>query len=188
MKILSFAFTCVLVSGFFAGNSQAYDLAKMTTKTGKVYREVRIIDADKHGLLFRHAGGIAKESFPFLSNNIRDMFEPVGEIPAADAPKVAEKGDAKAQAVKNQVYIPDVTLTLLIRQPVAKQPNWYCQMHPNPLNWPSHWHRFHSAHYLTNPICRAAVTRQFLQDTGLLPHADGRIYHHWPSANSIRFW
>lgn len=200
MKILKNAICGVIVSSLLSSAALAFDLQKLTTKSGKVYYQIEIIDADKHGLLFRHSKGIAKESFPFLSNSVRDMFEPVGDVPQAALP--TDKGGSKtatsAKGEKAQAAIvTPVVLSVSMSQPVVSQRYFqtgcyqhsYANYHPSPYNWPSHWHRFHPAHYLTNPICRAQVTQNFLHATGLLlPQSHRVINYRYPfSAGSNHF-
>ncbi|MDF1816992.1 MAG: hypothetical protein P1V20_32630 [Verrucomicrobiales bacterium] len=187
MRILNFAILCFCLFCGSTAFSQNYDLATLTTKFGKTYEDIQIINADESGLLFRHSAGIAKENFSQLSANLRDMFEPVDDIPSVTE-LVGVEEDATPK-VEPQIFIPDLTLTMVIRRnpAVCGQNAAFCRMHPNPCNWPSHWSRFHSAHYLTNPICRAAATRQFLQATGLLPRSCGGVFHHSAGPNTIRF-
>jgi len=154
--------------------AQDYDLEKLTTKDGKVYQEVQIIDADKEGLLFRHKRGITKEPFPFLTANIRDMFEPVGKVPQTIEVDLGEKPtNPQIAAPPTTQPIPEVVLTFWIRRPLCTVGPSFCGMHRNPQNWPTQWHRFNDAHLLTNPIYRAAATRNLLITAGLLPTACG---------------
>jgi hypothetical protein len=193
MKILKCAIIFVAIWASHLCFSGDYDIAKITTKNGMVYTAVDIISSDKNGLLFRHSGGIAKENFSNLSNNIRDMFLPIEDVPAVtrieiEEPPVEAPLVDKASQSTREVYIPDLTLTLIIRKPASGYPRSFCDMHPNPGNWPSHWHRFHPAHYLTNPVCRAAVTRNFLETTGLLPRPCGVVFHPSPGPTLNTTW
>jgi hypothetical protein len=171
MKKLKIAIITALLSLCSTAFTEDYDLVKLTTKEGKIYHEVQIIDADKNGLLFRHKGGISKETFPFLTPNIRDMFEPVAQVPQTIE---VDLGDDKAHPKKEKVpataALPEVVLTIAVRRPIYAMDPSICGLHRNSKNWPIHWHRFDDAHLLTNPIYRAAATRNFLLTTGLLPH------------------
>ena len=178
MKILNIAICFLLFFSINSTRAEEFDWKRLTTKTGKVYRNIQLIDADEYGLLFRHSHGIAKENFWVLSDAIRENFE-------TDEKAAAQKGEGNADA-KNEpvnVQIPEIVLTFAIRQPVVPQPSfnscyhaaYFHPYHPNPVTWPSHWHRFHHAHYLTNPHYRALATRNFLYDTGLI-YPFGRMH------------
>ena len=170
MKILNVAICSLLLFSIQSSRSEDYDWNRLTTTTGKVYNKIQLLDADKHGLLFRHSRGIAKENFTVLSYAIRDNFQVAEEVPE----KVDEPA-AGGQAAN--VGAEDLVLTLTIRQRITTpQPYlnpcyraaYHHPYHPNPVTWPRHWQRFHNAHYLTNPHYRALATRNFLYDSGLI--------------------
>ncbi len=52
-----------------------YDHESLTTKTGQVYHDISVLDADAHGLMFRHRNGIAKISFVSLPDSYRMLYE-----------------------------------------------------------------------------------------------------------------
>jgi hypothetical protein len=173
MKILNVAICVLLLFSISPVQAEDIDWKRLTTKTGRVYRNVQLLVADDHGLLFRHSKGIAKENYWVLSDDIRKNYEPEEKAPA-------EKGEEKAEAV---LPFSDIVLTFAIRQPIVQQPcfdpcylAYHHPWHPNPSNWPRHWHRFHHAHYLTNPHYRALATRNFLYDVGLL-RPFGPVHH-----------
>jgi len=90
MKILKFTKFILGIGGLVAagggvlgGTLSASGLEQIQTRHGALYREVEILDADRHGLLFRHARGIAKLPFDELSENLRLLYKPVEGMPAA---------------------------------------------------------------------------------------------------------
>lgn len=195
MRILKLAIFGIIL-GSLQSPSHAVDLEKLTTTTGRVYYDIEIINSDKHGLLFRHSKGIAKESFPNLSNSIRDMFQPVGDVPTDKGAMTnkklpTDKGNISGKGSDTQHPVTVLTIRQRFTVPVAtglQNPHClnYGNLHPNPHNWPIHWHRFHPAHYLTNPICREQATRNFLHHTGLLPRTYRQSHFAAPSRNTVR--
>jgi len=207
LKCATFLYVFVMVNSLVSAAD--YDIEKLTTKHGKIYQEVEFLDADQFGLLFRHRAGIAKESFALLSVPLRDMFEPVDDIPSIIRPVkpqvenvILKKGEPKEEPAAET---PEIVITFRIRQSLiygcAIKPlaNHHCsakakafencQFHRTPCNWPKHWHKFHYAHYLTNPRCREITTRQFLQTTGLLPRPCGvGLNRRFAGPLTIRFW
>ena len=157
------------------GHAEATDVE---TADGRHFSNCSALKADSLGIYFRHSKGIAKENFWVLSDAIRENFEN-----AEDAPGEKGKGNADAKAQPAGIQLSEIVLTFAIRQPIATQPcfdpcylAYHHPYHPNPLTWPKHWHRFHHAHYLTNPHYRALATRNFLYNTGLL-RPFGPVHH-----------
>ncbi len=181
MKNIKIAIFVLMVVGV-CRETPGFELESLTTVRGKEYRDIEILDADRHGLLFRHRDGIAKESFAFLSQAIGDMFRPVealqGEAvePAAGEGEEATAGEIDAAwqltwTVRQRVFFP--------AQPPCGNPR-ECRLHPHPGNWPSWWHRFRCANYLTNPLCRELALRDFLITTGLRPRPAGVKTYRFP--------
>ena len=159
---------------------------------GKVYHEVHFIDSDDHGVLFRHRDGIAKENFDLLSETVQKLVAPAEVKMEGEEGK--EPGKEEGEAGKK---LQDYTLTLWHRvtyYPTAKPCGGHCDgksmgcwLHRNPHTWPSHWHKFKYAHYLTNPACRELATRDFLYTTGLRPRPCGVRVYYFPSATPCHF-
>ncbi|MEX2577607.1 MAG: hypothetical protein WD342_01005 [Verrucomicrobiales bacterium] len=160
MKFLNFAIPLWFGLGVFAaqGDDGIHDFEKLSTTEGTVYREILVVDADGHGLLFRHRDGIAKLPFASLPTNLRMLYEtvePVEEVPEEAASEGA--GDfSLVFTVRTRVY----------PQAFAASP-WAGGCAPVP--WKSHWPRYHPVHSLVNPYCRELATRDFLYSAGLLP-------------------
>ncbi len=171
----------------FAAYSQGYNLEKLTTKDGKIYQEVQIINSDKEGLLFRHKDGIIKESFAFLTPDIREMFAPIAQVPHAIEVDLSESMAIQDhEETPPKVQLPEIVFTFVIRRPVCTSAPHFCRMHRSPKNWPTQWHRFNDAHLLTDPVFRASVTRNFLLATQLLPEPCGAILHPSSRPHPIR--
>ena len=86
MNLIKYALICgYLISGSliqgFAEDDITYDLEKIVTLRGKIYRNILILNSDANGLFFRHHGGIAKLSFLELTDGLRSMYQ----VPDDDA-------------------------------------------------------------------------------------------------------
>lgn len=200
MKNIKLAIIAVLISFSIPGLAQAFDLEKLTTKTGQVYHNVKVINSDKHGLLFRHSTGICKADFHSLSDNIRELFEPAPESKSrpihsksrsVHSKLPTDKGGADQHASAEQ----DLILTIVVRRTYHPgTQNGACahqlsQWHPTPHNWPTNYHRFDPVNLLHNPFYRAQAKLNFLQFNGLLPASCGvRGQHFGPPVVAQRFY
>ncbi len=77
-KILKIAMFALIFGGvgFFASASDdsaaaGLSLDSIRTISGKTYHQVELVNADAHGLLFRHSKGTAKVDFTDLNANLR---------------------------------------------------------------------------------------------------------------------
>lgn len=171
MNFLKLA-TVVFILGFLQfGNSQEadFDLEKIVTTSGKIYREIIILGSDDYGLTFRHRGGIAKERFSSLSTNLRMLYEVVGdpvEAKIADLPAKTE-----GEPVPSSPALPPIVFTVRTRvnivHPALQLGGGYGS--PDASQWPSWWARYYPVHHLTNPYQRELAVRDFLYSSGLLP-------------------
>jgi len=109
MKILKFTKFILGIGGLVAVgggvpggtlSASASGLEQIQTRHGALYREVEVLDADRHGLLFRHARGIAKLPFDELSDHLRLLYKPVeGSSNASNASAasgIADSGPASS--------------------------------------------------------------------------------------------
>ena len=172
MNFLKLA-TVVFILGFlqFGKSAEAeYDLEKIVTTSGKIYREILILGADDYGLTFRHRGGIAKERFSSLSANLRMLYEivddPMVEEKVAEVPVKTE-----AEPVPSSRALPPMVVTMRTRvhivHPALQLGGGYGS--PDASQWPSWWARYYPIHHLTNPYQRELAVRDFLYSSGLLP-------------------
>ena len=180
-----------LLSGFLiegiAGEVVSYDLEKIVTLRGRTYRDILILSSDVHGLLFRHRDGIAKLDFRELSQGIRGMYEPVEDGSQEEEPmeELSEGGGLLSDEAEPEVQIDLITrnrvraaLPLCRFAGPCANPPVYC---------PSYWPRYHASHALVNPRCRAAVLRDFLYTSGLLPLPPGVRVVRLPSPTPWNF-
>ena len=171
IKIIEGAIFGALVMGLYVVDCEGFDFKSLTTTMGRQYHEIEILGADEDGLLFRHRDGIAKESFSLLSAGVREMYQPIADVPSPTSETTTETGKESFQPGDRApelegVALEELVLTVWVRHTFPSCPPT-CQLHPNPRTWPVHWHRFHPAHYLTNPVCRARVVENFLRFNGL---------------------
>lgn len=175
MKIIKCAVFGLLAVGLSIVDCEAFDFESLTTTMGHRYHEIEILSADEDGLLFRHRDGIAKENFSRLSAGVREMYQPVADVPVPSSETTTETGEEsygheEESSGLERVALDDIILTVWVRYTFPTDPpereNARCHLHPNPHTWPVHWHRFHPAHYLTNPVCRARVVENFLRCNG----------------------
>lgn len=176
MKIIECAAFGLLAVGMSVLDCEAFDFGSLTTTRGHQYHEIEILSADEDGLLFRHRDGIAKESFSRLSAGVREMYQPIADVPVPSSETTTDTGKETFQHEEpisglEKVALEDLVLTVWVRYTFPTSPpnreTAKCHLHPNPQTWPSHWHRFHPAHYLTNPVCRARAVKNFLRYNGL---------------------
>lgn len=170
MKFLTFAIILPLFAMIPNGFSQDgdFDLDSIKTVDGKRYLEIWILDADDHGMTFRHRDGIAKLPFHQLSMNLRMLYEPVAEVADAEGEVEEElfvfSEDASIQA----------TASTRLTAPIYWLRGAYTQMpQPQMAPWPSHWPRYHPAHALAYPAYRELAVRDFLYTTGLAERPPG---------------
>jgi len=190
MKFLKFAIVPCLACWLLASASGegGYDLEKISTNDGRVYRDILVVEADRHGLMFRHRDGIAKVDYEFLSRNLRMLYEPVSEVEekgeggSADSDSPDGEGDGEGDGRAGEAGIAEEagswTVTLRSRTIVAvpRAAGWRSGCRPcgaGAVTWRRHWPRYHPAHALAGPICREAVVRDFLYTTGLLARPPG---------------
>ncbi len=191
MNVIKFALIYgYLLSGFLiqgmADDDVSYDLDKIVTLHGKIYRDILIMDADAYGLFFRHRSGIAKLSFSELSAGLGAMYQltddefPNGAEPLEEP--LESGGLIEDESIENGLELISWT-RINKRQPGYSSGLSYCP----PVYWPGHWSRYQSAHNLVNPYCRAAVLQDFLYTTGLLPRPPGVLVHRLPSPTPWNF-
>lgn len=174
MRLLTFASVLGLCGSLLVPGMRAaeYDLPSITTLYGREYQEVFILGSDEHGLMFRHRNGVAKLSFSELSQNFRDMFQPVSEVEQvgvepgeegdSDSAEEVKETDAESGATaKSKTYdLLVATRTTIHRYPVVV-------VHRPVLQWRSGWPRFQQAHLLADPVVRELALREFLYTSGL---------------------
>ncbi len=171
MRFLIAAISVVLlfVTAESRANDGDFDLEKIQTTHGRIYRDILILGADHHGLTFRHREGIAKVEFPALSENVRMLYEVTEEIPASDEVESGQATDPAGPAGTNPAGAENHVLTvyhrLTLYAPIedrfAYRP---CQ---EAIYWPSSWPQYHPAHRLTIPYYRERSVRDFLILSGL---------------------
>ncbi|MEQ1842587.1 MAG: hypothetical protein ABL994_19480 [Verrucomicrobiales bacterium] len=172
MRFLIAAISVVLlfVTAGSRANEGDFELEKIKTIYGRIYRDILILGADRHGLTFRHREGIAKVEFAALSGNVQLLYKVTGEIPATGE---VESGQATVPAgatsttpagAENHVLTIYHRLTLYappIEDRFIYRP---CQ---EAIYWPSSWPQYHPAHQLTIPYYRERSVRDFLILSGL---------------------
>ena len=114
MKILNFAWISLLLFSVMLSPSQGsdYDLEKIDTLTGRHFKHIRILGADAHGLMFRHAEGVAKVSFEELKISLREMFEPLPEEEQMfEEPEIIDRNTSidpsQPYAGEEEIIVPD---------------------------------------------------------------------------------
>lgn len=156
----------------------------MNTENGRVYRDILILDSDRHGLLFRHEKGIAKFNYDQLSMNLRMLYEPVGEIAEESTVPEAEESPPGGLAFPDK----DLSFTLTVRSRIVSP--WlpwqgdpgFCRSRCSECRraWPQHGSRYHRALRLAIPECRAFAVDDFLITTGLVPRPPGVMTYRLP--------
>lgn len=182
LNIMKFLIPVVILPLLVGGtrglsDESVFDFERIALEGGRVYREVLVIEGDRHGLLFRHRDGIAKVPYSELSTNLRMLYEPVGDLPSAEDAEEEEiggfeeagKGDdaggdsgayvITAQA-RNRVSVP---LSWIGSGPVVPWalPLGYLPEYRAP--WRAHWGPYPLALSLANPRYRELAVRDFLQ-------------------------
>lgn len=176
MKFLKFAifFLCICFPfALSASNDVTFDLERISTENGKVYRDILILDSDRHGLLFRHSKGIAKIDFSRLSMNLRMLYEPVGEEPTT-MPEASLEGDPIDPEILDG--LPPVTLTARTSATIPIRSDYFgcwspCEAYRR--SYPGWWPRYQPALRLAVPRCRSLAVKDFLITTGLVPRPFG---------------
>ena len=136
-----------------------YDLERIKTIHGRVYQNISILDADEHGLLFRHHDGIAKIAFETLPINLRMLYEvtdtPV-ESPSEDG-GIVESGNS-TQGLPASSKTADINVTIRTRISF-----------PLPVGdiFSPVWLRYLPYHNLTHPVARDFALRELLFASGL---------------------
>jgi hypothetical protein len=156
--------------------SETYDLEKIRTVEGREYRGIVILEADRHGLSFRHDSGIAKLPFASLSENLRMLFEAVDDIPAADDTAADPSAVAEEEPVRGEVTLPAPVILIAacrVRIPPPVVPLGGGYTHADRIRWPVWWSRYDPAHELANPYFRELAVRDFLYSSGLVPTPRG---------------
>lgn len=166
MKLLNIASFVLLSLLFpFAAKGQ-YDLERVRTLDGRQYEEIQILDADAHGITFRHHEGITKVPYHRLSVNLRMLYEPVAEVAEA-----GEQSEEEPEPDAVDFFSPEfVEVTASNRVTISL--HWLRAGRigmpaPCMAPWPSHWPRYQSAHALAYPAWRELAVRDFLYTTGL---------------------
>jgi len=173
-------------------SASAPGLQQIQTRHGTLYSEVEILDADRHGLLFRHARGIAKLPFDELSENLRLRYKPVEGTPEASAvdgsaggadksPVSSPPGDgfpgepgtpsAKAEGEERDETVAGSTDGGLGPHSIhlVARVRWHVQMPlpgPSRIFWQSHWPRRPLSpfdDFHPTPVNRAAALHALLR-------------------------
>lgn len=191
MAFLKFAILTMVCSSLVLAEASdtTFDLDRIKTQNGRVYEDILILDSDQHGLLFRHAVGIAKVDFQQLSTNLRMLYEPVveeeemvGEVP---------ESDPEAASLLNMSRNVNITVTARNRVEVPVH-HWNrscataCDRYQN--HWPSHWSRYNPALSLAVPECRALAVQDFLITTGLAHRPPGVTTYRLPFNRPYRLY
>ena len=162
--------------------SETYDLEKIRTIEGRLYRDILILDADQHGLSFRHESGIAKVLFTSLSPNLRMLYEVVEELPAASEESVETAAPAeKATPGLVQSLPSPLLLTTWSRVRLPAPAAYLGGGYPfqDDRCWPTWWPRYDPVHRLANPYYREVAVRDFLYRSGLLAAPPGVLVHRY---------
>jgi len=184
MKILKFQkslFVFVLFAGGLPGapglpDLAAFDFKEIQTRSGTLYREIEILSSDEHGLLFRHASGIAKLPFSELPAPLDTDYgndaaaqadaaaiaeDELAGLPGEGFPGAhgtpAQKG-AEGEAAVGHSAFPAFHLTARSRVEIPLASPWshacapcahWCQTPwlGAPAPWPSHWPRRPLPHF-----------------------------------------
>jgi hypothetical protein len=191
MRVLKFAiFTMVCsVLAPVEASDVTYDLDKIETQNGRIYRDILILESDQYGLLFRHAVGIAKIDFPQLSMNLRMLYEPVtDEVTEASGEGGDEVEDAPPFDLSRNLRI-TVTARNRIEFPI-NHGDCGCASacHHYRNDWPGHWPRYHPALRLAIPECRALAVKDFLITSGLVARPPGVVTYRLPYNRSYRLY
>lgn len=179
MNFLTLVISAALLGmAALAVGSEPYDLERIRTVEGTEYRGILILEADRHGLSFRHDRGIAKVPFTSLSENLRMLYEVIDEAPAG-----AETGESAAPAMSTVTTPPDLCLPspvllsarsrAILPAPVLYLGGGYTAADRHP--WPAWWPRYDPVHELTNPYFRELAVRDFLYSSGLLRTPPGIV-------------
>jgi len=171
-------YAALLGMAALAVGSEAYDLERIRTVEGREYRGILILEADRHGLSFRHDRGIAKLPFTSLPENLRMLYEVIDE-----GPTDAEPGEGTSPASPEMTSPPDICLpspvVLLARsRVVVPSPALYLgggYTTADRQHWPAWWPRYDPVHELTNPYFRELAVRDFLYSSGLLRTPPGIV-------------
>ena len=180
MKVLKFAILLLgcCSSCWLVASDVTFDLDRIKTENGRTYRDILILDSDQHGLLFRHAKGIAQLDYAQLSMNLRMLYEPVEEGPV-EAQADPSEGDSLLSELGVIGKTADLTLTARNRVTVPF-PSYTQHCAAYRRAWPMHWPRYHPVLPLAIPACRSAAIDDFLITTGLAPRPFGVTTYRLP--------
>lgn len=157
--------------------SHAY--RSLETLDGREFFDVRIVQVDPGGLLFRHRGGAGKVMFSDLPAEWGKRYghdEKSAKAIEAGRPEMKlEEGFAWASEHSAPPF-PVITLTYRVRTtlpPVIAPAPSGCGASLASFPWHSHWSRFHPG--LAYPLfpCRQLAERDFLISSGILPRPPG---------------
>lgn len=148
----------------------------LRTLDGREFLEVRIVQVDPGGLLFRHRGGAGKVLFSDLSSEWGERYgfqESAAEALEAGRPEL-KLGENLARPAEGAVaQMPPLTFTYRVRTvlpPILVHSASGCgAAHP----WLRHWGRFHPGLAYARFPCRQAAERDFLITSGILPRPPG---------------
>ncbi len=166
-----------------ADGSAGVTLKSITTLSGKTFRNVEVITADAHGLLFRHTKGTAKIDFSDLSFNIREMFQttgPVVEVAKTDDGKGSDEGQIDAAAGDDDYgyesldILSRTRITINFPQSYGFGHGCCNPFNPATVNWHPYWGRYHYGLSYANFHCRQAAEQDFLIRSGIARHRFGR--------------
>lgn len=171
MKLLIAAIFAILLVGPVGSRAEEgeFDLEKIQTEQGRIYHEILILGADRHGLTFRHREGIAKIEFSSLSANIRMLYEVTDEDPGAASGELDEDPPAAEPEHPGAVVDENRVLTLYHRLTLYTPVNGWpsCLPCQDGITWRSSWPRYQPAHQLVFSCYRERTVRDFLVLSGL---------------------
>ncbi|MDF1823037.1 MAG: hypothetical protein P1U68_00255 [Verrucomicrobiales bacterium] len=191
MKVLKFAMMATVCSVILpvGADDAIYDLDRIETESGRVYRNILILNSDRHGLLFRHAVGIAKLDFQQLSMNLRMLYEPVGDEEGVPGGMGGDERDVSSPLETIRNLKVTVTAANRIEFPLFRwNDSGVAGCHQYRKDWPNHWSRFDPALCLSVPECRALAVKDFLITTGLAARPPGVVTYRIPFRSSFRLY
>ena len=172
MNFLKFGIFFTLPMAVVSVSAFEGDFERLTTSYGKVLEDVWVIEADDHGLTVRHQSGISKLGFWELSDNLRMLYEPIDD-------EVANSEGTEEIEEQAEVGFATSSVGISFRiYPSARVSS--CWDPCKPLHWKPYWPKYHPAHSLVRPVCRAAVLQDFLYTAGLVPRPPGVKPHILP--------
>ena len=200
MKFLKVAVIFIVWGGasLSSGNEESFDLERIKVQSGKVYRNILILEGDAHGLTFRHEDGIAKVPYDSLSMNLRMLYQPVGDLPEGEAgnesaPDIAVEMRGKGDSIESiPVVIQLRTYSRGRQEGLGHHSSSVPSLGYMPgyrAPWKSHWGRYPLALSLANPRYRALAVQDFLSVA--FPHSCSSGHSPYPVPRATyyaRYW